>query len=160
MDQADAPRLSAALKRLCGVFGRPFTKELLEGYLAALVDVPIDQVELNAITALRTGERMPVPRDLRAGDEESDEERAGHAWNVVRACISSRDTPSDEIAQGIVAQLGGWRSLGNQNAEEIGTWTRKEFVRLYVERLRHDERQAARKAVRATQGAKALEGHP
>jgi len=159
MERTDAPRLTVALKRLCGAFSRPFTEDLFDGYLAALVDVPIDLVEVNALSALRAGERMPLPRDLRAGETaaESPEARALLAWTDVRQRIRSRIPTADPVAAAIVEHFGGLHRMGEMPSDEVHGFMRREFVKLYAQRARDLALEQAKVQVREMLGTHQLE---
>lgn len=137
MLRSDLPRLVKLLERLCAVWNRKCSQELVEGYFVALADVEIDAVEQHALLLLRTSRWMPAPAELRSGPLAPPEARAALAWAELRgriaAVASGRDEGkiADEAAQSAWSALGGWHALGQRERGQLD-FVRNDFVALHA----------------------------
>ena len=121
---------------LCECFERDPSTALIEAYWIALQDLGEPELRRGAMVCMRDLRFMPRPADIRksAGLALSVPVKAAEAWSAARTLIAyGGGTLADPIASYVVECLGGWAVLGNRSAEENGTWTRKEFLRLYEE---------------------------
>lgn len=140
------------LRNLCGVFGRACSDELYEGFLVALEDRDIESVEINAIAWLRSQDRMPMPVDLAHDGEtpESPESRAIAAWSEARKSWKAGAAIADRHTAALIDHFGGPARIGQMPTEEVHSFLRREFVKLYAQRLREESIHDARAAVRAS----------
>lgn len=143
MERHEVAQLFEELERLCLVFGRQWNEQLGEAYFAALKDEPGPAVLANCRAALR-GDKMPLPKDLMgsaAAGADASELDAARAWDATRPCFARHTMPADPIAREVVTLLGGSAAIGGKDSDEVSTWVRKEFIRLYQERAKIDRRE-------------------
>lgn len=123
----------------CGaLYDRPVDRDMVELFAAALEAHAPEQVDFGFRAHLgdpQRGQYFPKPADIVAqivATQPSPRELAERAWSQVPALLrNSRQARSDDpITQQVVAELGGWVSLGMKTAAEL-TWVHKEFVDRY-----------------------------
>jgi hypothetical protein len=137
MQQTDRAKFCQVITSLAAAFRVQAEPALIEGYWAALEDLPLQAVEKASTTALRESDFFPRPVELRrranAGPPgEATAEAAGFAWaELMRLARNSRSAKHpDPIAEEVVRKLGGWLRIG-QTEEDKLDWMRKNFIDLY-----------------------------
>lgn len=133
-----------SLPRLIGVLAEAFRQTISEATLMAyeigLKDIPLAQVELAVVKAIRTCRFMPTVKDLRelaTGTRDSD--RPVLAWDAVLAVPLNPYKHidfDDPLINATIRNLGGWPSFTDRfNDSESEKWVRKEFLETYQKLL-------------------------
>jgi hypothetical protein len=144
MTNADRKQFGVLMGVLCAAFGREAGEPTVQAFWFALGDLDIDALSRAVAEYLRTGKRFPAPADIRELAAGTGDDAANTAWEqVLRLARNSRSAQHpDPIAEAVVKQLGGWLVLGQKDAEQLATWTRKEFLALYADELARERRVA------------------
>lgn len=133
----DRKRFVVIMQALCAAHRVEPSEALLEAYWIGLSDLDAVDFEAGARRALRECVHMPKPRDLRdLSGVMTAESRALSAFDHVSRALGSIGTGrsvrfDDPVIHRVVRMLGGWVKLGQQDSEEFGKWTRKDFIKLY-----------------------------
>ena len=135
MKQADREKFMVLINALASTFEREADKALLHGYWLGLRDLPLQSVEAACARALRSCTFFPRPHELRTLAGSPDPKiAAANVWPLVAKyarCSGRGADLNDSVADSVIAQMGGWKRLGQMEAEKFAVWGRKEFERLY-----------------------------
>lgn len=133
----DRRRFAVLMQAVCAAHRVEPTEALLEAYWLAGDGVADEDFARAAHRAIRDRVHMPKPAEMRelAGVETA-ALRAVRAFESLRAALSRFGVYrsvrfADPRIHATVRALGGWVSLGQQDAEEFQKWTRREFIRVY-----------------------------
>jgi len=112
------------------------SEEKVEVYWRTLAEFYIDDLRraVNHFINTRTIKSFPLPGEFIEFLQGSVNQKALIAWGRVRQGITdnrSRDF-RDPAAKLAVEALGGWGALGNQNINELNSFTWRAFVKFYV----------------------------
>lgn len=118
-------------------YSRELNEEMIAIYSAALSDIPVDKLRKAAFAAMKSEKFFPAPAVLRQFAGCVAEDNGDRAWELVlsgirEVGIHQRVTFGPRI-NACIRQLGGWVRLCDTGREQLHTWTRKEFLRLYQE---------------------------
>lgn len=125
---------------LCEAFRHDATDAFLEAYWIGLSEIEDDAFGRAVHFVIRNSRFMPSVAEILDASGQGDMRaslRAAEAWTKIRPLISEDGGDLDDpLAQRVIAALGGWRVLGDRSVEENSTWTRKQFIDLYIEYAR------------------------
>lgn len=115
MTAADRGRFAACLTALAETFAEPCSVARLEGYFAALEDLPLPAVEAAIQGALRTATFFPRPAELRALAGVGDPD-VGVVDSLVHDLLWGRPVPTPAFAQLALERIGGRRAVEDMPA--------------------------------------------
>lgn len=143
MQDTDRKQFVALINALAGSFRVDPTEALLDGYWFGLEDLSVAAVKTAVGKAIRTGDRMPNPAELRKlAGVMTPEMRAITAWNAVRLAIRQHGAYAsvnfdDPAINATIRTLGGWPALCAKDSDELDKWTVKEFGKTYAAFVGH-----------------------
>lgn len=147
MTDADRPQLA----KILAVFGSTFNEAMddlkVEGYMAALRDLPIDAIRAAAHTAIKTEKFFPRPARLRELIHGSSDELADVAWakllqQIRREGYTGKPVLSDSTWEVVRELWGSWVNLCQTlpvEGPELQGW-QKRFKASYASGPRVSER--------------------
>ncbi len=133
MEKNDFAPFSQMMALTAEQYGRPMSPELIRFYFDGLAHIPVDAVRaaLNAhVRNTEVGQFMPKIADLIRTIEGTGEDAAYTALAQVNADFSGARC-DDPIALAVVRDMGGWRAIGQRDAEEWQSFGSKDFVKRY-----------------------------
>jgi hypothetical protein len=137
VDNLNRRKLVDALTALAEVFDKKASELMINAYLAALADVPADQVIMACSRAVKECRWLPKPVELRElSGELAPQNRATIAWEAfARAARDPYHSVDfdDPIVNATVRNLGGWIHLTSiDGMTEFEVFLRKRFETTYV----------------------------
>jgi hypothetical protein len=134
VESADFGPFSKMMELVAEQYGKPMSPELLRFYFEGLAHLPLVTVReaMNLHVRDKTvGQFMPKIADIVRAATVSDEALALAALERVQRDFTgaSCDDPTIEAA---VRSMGGWRALGQRDADEWARFGATEFMRRYL----------------------------
>lgn len=133
MEKTDRKEFAEVIVAIAEAFNRPVSEGMLEVYWQSLRDLGLEEFKAAAFRAVKESQFFPTVHAIRVRCEDNPELCAARQWEYVIG--SFRGTPDEEpdgLAEKAVKLMGGWQVLGDRPPGENDTWSRKEFLRLYV----------------------------
>lgn len=135
MIESDKKKLAKELLACGEVYGREVTSGLVETFFSILESYSIEIVARAFHQHMIDSERgrfFPKPADLIDKISGGSREQAVQSWaEVIRLSSNSRTAKSqNEVTEAVVAQMGGWRRMGQTDYAQF-EWLQKEFVERY-----------------------------
>ena len=136
MRSGDRDRFLELISALAASFRTEATEPLLMGYWIGLQDMAIEDFERAATKAIATCRFMPVPAELRDLAGTGQAIAAMDAWQAVIGAMRSvgryRGVDFGPLVNAVIRNLGGWTRLCNTDSDELHSFTRKDFERVYA----------------------------
>jgi len=137
MQNYEKKEFKGLIEALAASFGVEADFALIEGYWLGLESISLVEINKAVRRAISECDRMPRPKDLRElAGEMPTSTRAAIAWGAVVKTISAHGSYEsvdfdDKTINATIRNMGGWTMLCSKNSDELHTWSRKEFERIY-----------------------------
>ena len=138
IDRNEATERANQILGLAAAFRTEISKPGQMAYLAALADVPLDDLKRAVLEALRTSKFMPSVAELRqlAGVDVRSETRAIIAFELVGKAISRHGSYEsivfdDPILNATINNLGGWVKICDTPEDTWESFFRRDFLKAY-----------------------------
>jgi hypothetical protein len=138
MESHEADAFAELIEVLGATFGTQVDEAAILGYWAALEDLSLDDVRSGVARAMREGQHMPRPVEIRRGSGEvAPADRAVQAFGDVSAAIrrcghrASVDF-ADKTINATLRLLGGWMRVCTMPSDDWLVWGRKDFLATYA----------------------------
>jgi len=138
MDAAEAAL--TAVTTLSETFRQPLSKPALRGYLIALAELSVEEIDRAAAAALRECRFMPAPAELFAlagkGGALVVAAEIAEAWTAARLArrVHSYTTGVDfgPLVNAVIRSMGGWLVFCGHNDDALEAFERKKFETAYA----------------------------
>lgn len=133
MEKADFAPFSQMLALTAEQYGKAMSPELTRFYFEGLATMALQDVRAALTTHVRNpevGQFMPKIADLIRAIEGTGEDAAYAALASINRDFSGSQC-TDPVALAVIRDLGGWRAIGQRDAEEWQSFGSKEFVKRY-----------------------------
>lgn len=138
MQSTDAERFGELIVMTGEFYDKPVSEHRLVMWFGVLSDFDIADIERAVMAHMRESKWMPTPAELIERMKPNAGESAELAWvEVPKLLRNSRAARSEnEITEKVIADLGGWVSLGQKPESEL-VWVQKAFVDRYQTYAKH-----------------------
>jgi hypothetical protein len=136
MENQDRKAFADCIQALAAAFRTETSPALFESYWMGLDDLPLNAVLAAVKQAARKCRFMPVPAELRELAGAGGQAAVLDAWQAVVGAIRSvghyRSVDFGPVVNAVVRNLGGWRRLCDADSDELHSFLRKDFERIYA----------------------------
>ena len=166
MTPEQAPEFLARLMALGELFNAKLSEAAQTLYFDALSDLDIDDVVCGMTDAAKSCKFMPKPIEIRELATSSVDDDAEESWEALKSNSrrlgaydsSWRDDVSETAIQTLYAIFGNWSNFCTWDySHEMWAAKRKEFIRSYVRREEHQQREAMQDRLGAQRALQLLE---
>ena len=141
MENTNRQEFARIMTGIAELFGKPMSKDLMEIYWMACVEMPIQAFREAATKAAKSCEFIPKPVDFLKQALEY-ELTALEAWAQAVGSFSGMRSPPNSVRDKAVDMIGGWNMIGQCNYDKL-PFLEKRFCEAYetaLERVPTSER--------------------